>query len=94
MKFQYQYAGQSIINTGILVHPDEYDVPAAFLQTLILPPDPDPLYNARPEPYTIDETDWVTTGVRGGGGDIINTQDGKQIVTAPSATEAEEENTN
>ena len=94
MVFQYVWGGNQLINTGVLVHPDELDLPNEQFRTLILPPDPDPLFNARPEPYVIDETDWLTAGVRGGGGDIFETQNGVQIVTQPSATEAESESTN
>lgn len=94
MLFQLQYAGSQLINTGLLVHPDEYDDPNPQFMTIVLPPDPDPLMNARPEPYVIDETDWLTTGIRGGGGDILTTQDGELYVTQPSATEAETEDTN
>jgi len=37
----------------------------------VLPPDPPPIYNSRPEPYSIDETDYrVTTD-----GSIRETED-------------------
>lgn len=36
------------------------DKPSPFLRTLVLPPDPTPVLNARPEPYSIDETDYRT----------------------------------
>lgn len=94
MMFQMQYAGSQLINTGLLVHPDEYDIPNEQFRTLVLPPDPDVLFNARPEPLVIDQTDWLTTGIRGGDGDIIETQDSELLVTQPSATEAETEDTN
>ena len=87
--WQFQWSGNQLINTRLLVGPGEMDVPQEQLRTIILPPDPDPLFNARPEPYTIDETDWLTTQ----DGDIVETQDGSLIVTQPSATEAEEEST-
>src|SRR5271166_5678414 len=87
MKFQFQWAGSALINTGILVHPDQYDVPSDFLRTLIIPPDPDPLFNARPEPYTIDETDWLVTD----NSLILQTDSGTLLVTHPSATEADTE---
>lgn len=94
MLFQFQWAGSKLINTGLLVHADEYDQPNEQFRTLILPADPDPLFNARPEPLTIDQTDWLTTGIRGAGGDILATQSGTLLVTQPSATEAETEGTN
>jgi len=94
MVWQYRYAGSELINTRLLVHPDEYDIPNEQFKTLILPPDPDPLMNARPEQYVIDETDWLTAGTRGQDGPILDTQNGSQYVTQPSATEAESEGTN
>lgn len=43
----------------------------------ILPPDPLPVYNARPEPYVLDETSWMSTQ----DGDVITTQDGDSFIT-------------
>lgn len=66
MAWQFDYAGTNLINKRILVHVDELDEPQHQLRTIIIPPDPDPLYNARPEPYSIDETP-VTTRITQGG---------------------------
>ena len=54
LRFQYQWAGQTLQNQGRLVCDRCYDVPAAFLKTLYLPPDPEPTLNSRPEPYALD----------------------------------------
>ena len=89
LAWQYQWAGAQLINTRILVGPDNMDKPQEQLRTIILPPDPDPLFNARPEPYTIDETDWRVTQ----DDEIRVTQDGELRVTQPSATEAVTEST-
>lgn len=89
MCFERQWAGQELIRTGFIVHPDFLDVPQQQLRTLILPPDPAPLFNARPEPYTIDETDWRVTQDE----EIRETQDGDLRVTQPSQYEAESEGT-
>ena len=95
LAFQWDWAGAQLINKRILVGPDNMDKPQEQLRTIILPPDPDPLFNARPENYVIDEVDWLTTGVRENNpnNDIIETQGGELIVTQPSATEAESEGT-
>lgn len=45
---------------------------------LILPPDPQPFFNTRPENYAVDETNWLTTE----DGDIIDTQDGEDFITS------------
>ena len=53
--WQYEWAGSRLINTKILVFEDELDKPQRQLGTIILPPDPPPIINARPEQYDIDE---------------------------------------
>lgn len=55
MLWQYEWAGLQLINKRVLVYPDEYDKPNRQLGTIVLPPDPTPIANARPEPYPIDE---------------------------------------
>ncbi len=55
LSFQRQWQGFKIINLGTLVCPDCLDRPAEFLRTIVLPPDPPPLYNIRPEPYSVDD---------------------------------------
>jgi hypothetical protein len=55
MRYQYQYRGLSLVNTQMLVAPDMLDKPQPQLRTLVLPPDPPGLLNARPEPYQADE---------------------------------------
>lgn len=53
--WQLDWAGTQLINKRILVSRDEYDEPQRQLGTIILPPDPVSIPNARPEPYPIDE---------------------------------------
>jgi hypothetical protein len=55
LSWQYQFEGFQLVNLRILVCPDCIDKPAEFLRALVLPADPPPLLNQRPEPYTIDE---------------------------------------
>ena len=56
MKFQHDWRGPRIINTKILVHEDELDIPQRQLGSpALLGPDPVPVSNARPEQYNIDE---------------------------------------
>ena len=63
---QQEWAGQSMISTNLLVCDRCLDKPNPQLRTLVLPPDPTPILNARPEPYSIDETDFrtVTDGAK------------------------------
>lgn len=55
MQWQFQWRGTQLVNTRILCYPDMLDVPQRQLGTIIIPPDPPPLMNARPEQYAIDE---------------------------------------
>ncbi len=55
MQWQWDWAGTKLVNKNILVSVDELDVPQEQLRTVILPPDPPPIMNARPEAYYIDE---------------------------------------
>jgi hypothetical protein len=61
LSWQYQWAGFKLVNLRILVCDQCHDTPAEFLRTVVLPPDPAPIYNVRPEPYSIDETDFRVT---------------------------------
>lgn len=55
LRFQMEWAGLKLINTRVLVWDDEYDTPQRQLGTIVIPPDPPPIFNARPENYAIDE---------------------------------------
>jgi hypothetical protein len=55
MQWQYEWSGTSLVNKRVLVAPDMLDEPNRQLGTFILPPDPPPIMNARPEQYNIDE---------------------------------------
>ena len=54
-KWQFQWRGLKLMNTGTLVCDDCLDLPQRQLGTIILSPDPMPLANARPEQYPLDE---------------------------------------
>lgn len=72
--FQYDFYGGSVPqNSGYLVCDHCRNDLAYQFKLLILPPDPKPIFNTRPEPYAVDETDWLTTQ----DDDIITTQDGE-----------------
>lgn len=56
LPFQYEWRGDQLMNTWFRVCTVTcLDVPADFLRTIVLPADPEPLYQPRPEPYTADE---------------------------------------
>lgn len=54
--WQTQWAGQHIYSIQILVCSDRcFDIPNEQLRTIILPPDPPPILNARVPNYAYDE---------------------------------------
>ena len=55
LSWQFDWAGTQLINKRFLKCPRCLDVPQEQFRTIIIPPDPPPIYNARPEPYAIDE---------------------------------------
>jgi hypothetical protein len=63
MAWQYDYNGTQLFNKRILRFRDELDTPQQQFRALVLPPDPVPIMNARPEPYSIDEAGPVTTQI-------------------------------
>ncbi len=81
-RWQYQWAGSELINLRVLVHPDYLDIPQEQLRSIVIPPDPDPLYNARVEIYAIDEEDFFTTN----SGIPIVTNDGLNNLVSNSST--------
>lgn len=79
-KLSWQYAYQGSMtpqNTRFLVCPKHMDPLNPQDAPLILPPDPLPVFNARPFPYTLEETSWLATE----GGDILNTEAGGDLIT-------------
>ena len=77
MAFQFDYRGSSMLqNLRILCCPTCLDVPQPQLAPYVLPPDPPPIFNARPEPYALDEDSYLSTA-----GSSIFSLDGDTLVT-------------
>lgn len=57
LRWQYDWAGASLINKRILVCDTCYDTPQSQLRAIVLPADPTPIVNPRTEPYAWDSTD-------------------------------------
>jgi hypothetical protein len=55
LQWQYEWGGTRLYNKRVLVAPDMYDKPQRQLGTIILPPDPVSILNARPEQYGMEE---------------------------------------
>lgn len=56
LQWQMDWAGAGLINKRILVCRGCYDQPQEQLRAVIIPADPVPIQNPRPEPFVDDET--------------------------------------
>lgn len=56
MEYQFDWRGLSLANTRVFSFGPYLDEPQRQLGTLILPPDPVSVINARPEAYPSDES--------------------------------------
>jgi hypothetical protein len=56
MSYQFEWRGLSLVNTYVLSFGKYLDEPQRQLGTIILPPDPVGLLNARVEAYPADES--------------------------------------
>lgn len=56
LRWQMDWRGTALANLRILVCPHCYDTPQPQLRSIVLPPDPVPVMNARTEPFFADET--------------------------------------
>lgn len=63
LSWQFQWVGTKLQNIRILVCPDCLDQPQEGLRTIILPPDPVPIQNARPENYPDADNPMSAIGV-------------------------------
>jgi hypothetical protein len=61
LQWQHDWRGNTMQNLHLLVCSRCLDTPSLWYRSIILPPDPTPIMNARPEAYTVDETDWRVT---------------------------------
>jgi hypothetical protein len=59
--WQYEWRGTRLENTRILVEAEYLDQPQRQLGTIILPPDPVGIINARPEQYYTEEQTYRVT---------------------------------
>lgn len=51
MRHKMEWAGNKLVDTGLLVGPDQLDKPQHQYRSVILPPDPRPVQNPRPSPH-------------------------------------------
>lgn len=63
LAWQFQWIGRQLQNIRRLVCPSCMDTPQQQLKTILLPPDPVPIMNARPENYVQDDNPVSANGV-------------------------------
>ena len=56
LRWQYDYAGTSLVNQRLLVCSRCLDRPQQQLRAIVLPADPVPIINPRVEPFALDES--------------------------------------
>jgi len=90
LSWQFDWAGAGLINKRLLVCGPCMDTPQQQLRSIVLPADPMPVMNARPQNYVDAATDIRTTqgntvnfktGIPVPGGDVRITQTDEQRVT-------------
>lgn len=91
LNFQMQWAGRTVINTQMLVCSHCLDNLQEQLRSIVIPPDPLPIPNPRPQAFEGPETNWrytsgantvdPVTGIPIVGGDRLETQDDALRVT-------------
>lgn len=75
--WQYQWEGVKLQNLRLLVCARTCnDIPQAALKTIIIPPDPLPVYNPRPENYAETVPSYLETET----GSTLLTEDGSAIL--------------
>lgn len=82
LKFQYQWNGLQLINLRILVCDLCYDIPSEQLRALILPPDPVPVMNPRPEAYASEVPSYISIETDGvvSPSDVLATEDDSALI--------------
>lgn len=79
LRWQFDWAGASLINKRILVCDTCYDNPQEQLRAIVLPADPTPILNPRVEPYAWDEIDRRQVS----GYDSVNSATGLPVQAGP-----------
>ena len=80
LSFQYQWAGVKLQNLRLLVCPNCIDAPQPALKTIVIPPDPLPTLNPRPEQYATEVPSFVATESATMSGDDLTTENGDNLI--------------
>ncbi len=80
LRWQYQWAGMHLQNIRLLVCWRCEDTPNQQLRTIILPPDPLPVSNPRPQRYTVTVPSYMAAESVTFAGTDLTTEDGVNLI--------------
>lgn len=80
LSWQFQWAGTKLQNLRLLVCPVCLDVPQPALKTIIIPPDPVPRLNPRPEQYSETVPNDIATEPPAFLGNDLTTETGDDLI--------------
>ena len=80
LSFQYEWTGTRLYNTRILVCPRCLDVPFQQLRTIVLPPDPVAILDARTEQFAVDEAGPTSSAI------AVAAAQGATVISVQSVT--------
>jgi len=80
LAWQFQWAGVKLQNLRLLVCPECLDIPQIQLKTIVIPPDPLPVWNPRPEQYAETLPNFMATESSTFSGSDITTEAGDDII--------------
>lgn len=76
LQWQFQWSGVKLQNLRLLVCKECLDVPQVQLKTIVIPPDPLPVLNPRPENYDVTVPSYLETET----GSTLLTEDGSALL--------------
>lgn len=80
LSWQFQWAGVKLQNLRLLVCCECLDTPMPQLKSIIIPADPVPVLNPRPEQYAVTVPSFIATESPPFEGTDITTEDGNNLI--------------
>lgn len=80
LSWDYQWSGVKLQNLRLLVCKTCLDTPQTQLKTIVIPPDPLPVLNPRPEQYAVTVPSFVATESPTFSGSDITTENGDNLI--------------
>lgn len=80
LRWQYQWAGSKLQNLRLLVCHECLDVPQSQLRSIVIPADPLPVLNPRPEAYAATVPNDIATESATFSGNDLTTETGDNLV--------------